>query len=182
MEITINLKTLKEHKLTLSEYVYLIGLYENKSDEEMREIISCVDILEEDSLQDKGYIKIMPNGKTILRNAGKKLFESGDLFTRFLVMFPVKTPDGRVLSPAGADTIKGRTLRDKWKRHFKNKPDKERRALEVLDAELEWRRANNNLKFMHNAETWLNQGDYETYEYLLEERKNNSNKAHNEFM
>ena len=59
----------------------------------------------------------------------------------------------------------------KWNKLFKNKPHKERRALEVLEAELEWRKANNKMEFMHNAEAWLKQGDYENFEYLLEEFK-----------
>lgn len=171
MEIVINVDVLSQHNLSLSEYVYLKALYEERSKEEMLQIISCIDRIEEDSLQDRGFIKILPDNEIILRDKSTKLFESGSLFLRYLTTFPVKTPSGRPLSPVGADTVKGKKMEAKWNKLFKNKPHKEKRALEVLEAELEWRKANNKMEFMHNAEAWLNQGDYENFEYLLEEFK-----------
>lgn len=169
MEIIINVDVLNKHDLSLSEYVYLKSIYEERSKAEMLQIFSCIDRIEEDSLQDRNFIKILPDNEILLRDNAIKLFESKDLFTKYLTMFPVKTPSGRYLSPAGADTIKGAEIEKKWKKIFKNKPHKEQRALDVLEAELEWRRKNNSMEFMHNALTWLNQGNYQNFEYLLEE-------------
>lgn len=181
MEITINVDILNENDLSLSEYVYLKAIYEERTEEELRQIFSCIDRVEEDSLQERGFIKIAPDSQNILRHKAKKLFESADLFLKFLTTFPIKTPTGRYLSPLRSDTIKAEKLHAKWKRIFKNKPHKEARALEVLEAELEWRKKENKMEFIHNAETWLNQGDYENFEYLLEEHTKDI-QHHDDFM
>jgi hypothetical protein len=182
MEITINIDVLEEQQLSISEYVYLKALYDKRKPKDMKRIVSCIDRIEEDALQMKGFIKITPNQEVVLRQKGASLFDSASLFTRFLVMFPVKTPSGRYLSPRGYETVMGRKLEDKWNKRFLNKPDKERRALEVLDAELKWRRENNKMEFMHNAETWINQGDYEKFEYLLDEQQEAEEHLYNDFM
>jgi hypothetical protein len=171
MEITINVDILNAHDLSLSEYVYLKALYEHRSQEEMVLIFSCIDKVEEDGLQERGFIKITADNKVILRDKGTKLFESANLFLKFLTTFPIKAPSGRYLSPLKSGTVKADKLEKKWVKLFKNKPHLEKRAIEVLEAELKWRRDNNKMEFIHNAEAWLNQGDYENFEYLLDEYK-----------
>jgi hypothetical protein len=182
MEITINIDILNKNDLSLSEYVYLKSIYEERDKEEIRMIFKCIDHIEEDSLQKRGFIKLMPGGKVILRTATERLFNSGELFTKYLVMFPVKTPGGRYLSPLREETIAGDNIRKKWDQRFKNKPHKEAMALKVLDAELKWRRETNQMEFIHNAETWLHQGDYEKYEYLLDENDNEKVRNNKDFM
>jgi hypothetical protein len=181
MELTINIDVLNENNLSVSEYIYLKALSENFDKPSMDKILGCIDRIEEDNLQEKGFIKITTEGN-VLRDKGIKLFESGDLFTKYMVMFPVKAPNGRYLSPRGIETVAGQSIKSKWQRHFKGNPAKERRALEVLDAELKWRRETNQLNYMHNAETWLNQGDYEKFEYLLEDQQEIEEHQHKNFM
>lgn len=182
MEITIDVDVLLKHNLSLSEYVYLKSIYEDRSKAEMLKIYSCIDRIEEDSLQDRGFLKILVDNEVTLRDKGLKLFESKNLFHTYIATFPIKTPCGRYLSPAGLVGIKVEKLEAKWKKHFKNKPHKEQRAIEVLEAEIKWRRDTHQLKFMHNAEAWLNQGDYQNFEYLLEEVSEVNKKTFNDMM
>lgn len=169
MEITINVDILNKNDLSLSEYVYLKALYEERNEKELAIIFGCIDRIEEDSLQQRGFIKLMPSNKIVLREKTNKLFDSGSMFQKFITMFPVKAPSGRYLSPLRSDTIAGDKLEKKWNKLFKGKPHKEKRALDVLDAELKWRRDTNAMEYINNAEAWLNQGNYEKFEYLLEE-------------
>lgn len=162
---------LNQYGLSLSEYVYLKAVYEKKDPHEMAKIFLCIDRIEEDSLQDRGFIKILPDNKLILREPGLRLFNSGSHFLTYLTMFPIKTPSGRYLSPAGTEGVAVEKIKKKWNSLFKNKPHKEKRAIAVLEAELEWRRTTGQMEYLHNAEAWLNQADYEKFEYLLEEFK-----------
>lgn len=182
MEIIINVDILNRNDLTLSEYVYLKALHENRSKEELTQIYTCIDRIEEDGLQERGFIKLMPGNTVILREKANRLFDSGNMFLTFLNTFPIKAPSGRYLSPLRSDTIAAEKLEKKWHKLFKGKPHREQRALNVLEAELEWRRNNNKMEFIHNAEAWLNQGDYENFEYLLEEHRHKDTQNHKDLM
>ena len=164
MEIRLNTEMLISNQLTISEYLYLKLLYTRADNPEMYKVL---DQVEDDVLQIKGYIRIL-EGKIVLRPKALQLFESANMFDKFLVMFPVKSPEGRFLSPLRSDTIKGKVLKKKWNDLFKNKPHLEVAALAVLEAELKWRRTTGKMEFIHAADVWLNRGDYENYAYLLE--------------
>lgn len=167
MELIFNLDTLLKNKLTISEYLYLKSFYEDNFDKDLFKIIDRVD---EDSLQLKGFIKILEN-EIVLRTKAIELFEGTDLYYKFLSTFPIKSPSGRYLSPLRSKTIKGKEVEKKWRSLFKNKPFMQEKALRVLEAELEWRKKTGSMEYIHNILTWLNQGDYENFEYLLEEHE-----------
>jgi len=38
------------------------------------------------------------------------------------------------------------------------------------------RRKSGSMEYIHNMETWLNQGDYDNYAYLLDEKKDENYK------
>ena len=101
------------------------------------------------------------------------------MFYKFLSTFPIKTPKGRYLSPAGTEGVLVNNLKKKWNKIFKNKPLYEEKAINVLEAELSWRKKTNGLEYIHAAEAWLNGGDYEKYEYLLEDSKEEQIKYQN---
>lgn len=171
MDISMNIQKILESNITISEYFYLRNLYV-KEDDKIPELFKLIDTINEDSLQDRGFIKITED-EIILRQKGIDLFESKSLFYTFLSTFPIKTPSGRYLSPAGIEGVIATKLKKKWDSTFKNKTNLEEKAIKVLEAEVEWRKKSGNMEFIHNAETWLNQGDYEKYEYLLEDKQNN---------
>ena len=178
MEIILNSKILLENELTISEYLYLKSLYEENNDPTLFKIIDKVN---EDDLQQRGFLKITTQN-LVLRNKAIELFEGKDLFLKFLSSFPIKTPSGRYLSPLGNSGIVVGKIKKKWNTLFKNKPHIQEKVLNVLYAELEWRKKTNQLEFIHNIETWLNQGDYEKFEYLLEEKKEKDGHKYNDFM
>ena len=171
MEIVINSEILVENNVTISEFLYLQSLHEGNFSKDLFKII---DKIEEDSLQKRGFIKITTDG-VVLRSKAINLFESPNLFLKFLNTFPIKTPSGRFLSPLRDNTMKSKKLEAKWNKLFKSKPHLEEKAIKVLEAELKWRKRNNSLDFMKGIESWLNQGEYENLEYLLEEDKENYN-------
>lgn len=182
MEITIDLDILNKNVLSLSEYVYLKALFEERPEEEMKKIFKCIDRIEEDSLQERGFLRLLPGGRVILREDAIALFDTSSLFDKFVVMFPIKTPDNRYLSPASVDTIEGSEIKKKWDKRFKGKAHLEKRALDVLEAEIEWRKKTNQMMFMNNAKTWLHQGNYEKFSYLLEEKSKVASKNNKDFM
>lgn len=134
------------------------------------------------ALEQKGYIKIVETG-VILRTSGKDLFVTGDeIFNKIFTHFPIKTPSGRPLSATGLDTKQAEEMKKKWKKIFKNDIAGERKALAVLDAEIEFRKKNNKMEFMHNIEAWINQRDFEKHEFMLEENTKSSLFDQNELM
>lgn len=165
MDLKLDYDTLIENNLTLSEYAYLQALYEEENDDRIYKVI---DRIEEDSLQERGFVKIT-EGKVILRKKGIILFEGDDLFLRFLNSFPIKTPSGRYLSPLRNKGMSVDRIRKKWDKLFGKHPALQQKALDVLDAELAWRRSTGQMEYINNIETWLNQANYEKYEYLLEQ-------------
>jgi len=178
MEIRIETKFLIENNLTISEYIYLKDLYEENNNTDIYKII---DRVEEDTLQLKGFIKLV-NSDIVLRNKTKELFEGKGLFLKFLNHFPIKTPTGRYLSPLRDKTTGTAELKALWKKKFKNNPMLEVHAIRVLDAELKWRRKTGQLEFIHSIKVWLNKGDYDNYSYLLEEYKEEQENNHKDFM
>ena len=172
MEIRIDTEILSTNDLTISEYLYLKLIYEENDDKVVYQVIDRVD---DDSLQARGYIRIL-EGQIILREKGLELFEGKDLFLKFMTMFPIKAPSGRFLSPLRSGTLSYKKLEKKWKSLFKGKPHLQQQALDVLEAELTWRRKSGSMEYIHNMETWLNQGDYDNYAYLLDEKKDENYK------
>lgn len=166
MDISINIESVLKYKLTINEYIYLRDLYVDNKDK-IDELYFLIDNINEDSLQDRGFVKITEDS-IILRQKTIEMFEPLDLFYKFLSTFPIKTPSGRYLSPARVDGIAVKKLKKKWESLFKNNNVLEARAIEVLEAELKWRRNSGNLEYINAMEAWLNGGNYEKYEYLLD--------------
>lgn len=191
--IKIDFDILKRNKLTVIEYVMLWWVYHKKAklfEETLDDFglhLVKADVLEQ--LESKAYIKISTFTKgefntprLELRNDIRTLFEGDkDTFATWLGTFPIKTPSRRYLSPVDPDTIMGKKLRKKWDKLFKNNAGGALKALAVLKAEMEWRRKHSTMEYMHNAETWLNQGDFEKYEYLLTDKSTQQAKIREDF-
>lgn len=179
MTITLNLKILKELSLSPNEYVWLFYLYSNQINESINIIVD----VDTNRLQDLKYIKITDTGY-VLRSKGRALFEDDEdkYFYSFVALFPIKTPSGRYLSPnPNTESKKLNDLKAKWKKIFKNNNIAKEKAIKVLSAEIDYRKKMRTQEYMHNADTWLNQADYENYEYLLDENLDDSTNTNNPF-
>lgn len=173
MDISINTDILISNNLSINEYIYLKNLYLDES-EKIKNLYKIISNINEDSLQERGFIKITEE-TIVLRNKSLVLFEKQELFYKFLTVFPIKTPSGRYLSPAGTEGIAVTKLKKKWDTLFKNKEYLQEKAIRVLEAELKWRKDSNKLEYINAIETWLNSANYEKYEYLLDLDKNEIN-------
>ena len=180
--IKIHLEELKKTDLNVQEYITLTYIYHRKEKEYSNfvEMFGPLSSMHIKSLVSKGYLKQLTTdvkGKSFdeifsYRNKMIDLFEGEkDYFIEWFGKFPAKTPTGRHLSSLDPDTVMGKDCRKKWNRIFKNDARSARKAIQVLEAEMKWRRLTNKMEFMHNAKTWLNQGDYENYAHLLETDK-----------
>lgn len=186
--MVIDIEQIKKHNLSIIDYVHLKFFYHSKNGTETEyvENFGYVDSADLSGYGMTGWIKIIQNDDGSvdfeLRDKLRNLFEGKkDLFLTFLSNFPIKTPSGRYLGTKDENTIKGKKLRKKWNSLFKNNSLAAEKAIKVLDAEMEWRRKTGKFEFMHNAETWLNQGDFENYEYLLSDRKEIKTKIRSDY-
>lgn len=169
-KLVIDLKDLKKKGLSVAQFLYLASLYYDILVRDMQEIKpeALGDLL------NKGYIYGKDNGFDIT-DYGAMMFESdSELFDKFIELYPTRvlSPNGtpRVLSPSGPDTIAGKKLKGKWDRMTGNRKDLKEHVLKCLEAEINMRKNTNTLHFMRNAETWLNNGTWEDYAYLLENK------------
>ena len=186
--ITIDIKKINGISgLNLRLYLGLYYLYclklNPKLNHEFIQAHGPVDLADAKLLESLKYIKLINKDSFELREPARILFEGKkDLFYTWLLGFPIKTPSGRYLSPKGEETIKGKKLRAKWKKLFGNDTLIQQRVIDILAAELKWRKDSGKIEFMHNAETWLNQGDWEIYEDLLKEDETKINRQREDFI
>lgn len=170
MKVNIDTEKLNELEITVLEYAILLSVYLGESTN-----------ISFSNLEKKGFIKQV-DGKVELRENARVLFEQKkDYFHTWLATFPIKTPSKRYLSPVDPDTIMGQKLRKKWNSLFKNNANAAQHAIKVLEAEMEWRRKTGKFEYMHNAETWLNQGDFEKYAYLVEDKQESLSKIREDY-
>jgi hypothetical protein len=181
-EVTIRISCLSENKLTADLYLLLhwkfMGNY--KLPDEVQAML-----LEDDAaleyLEKEGFIKITGHRTFELRQKGIDLFKSDTLeikWLEFLGKFPLKVParngGTRPLKIGNPDSVRNKKIKDKYISIIKSDPSKHRTIINVLEAEVKMRRDSGNLQYMHAMEVWLNQADYDKYEYLLDEQINNN--------
>jgi len=178
--VSIDRNLLIINALTLGEYHFL-SLKNTDMPLSIEDKLICGKINEK-YLEDCGFIKITEQG-IVLRQKAREMFQNPrDNFYRFLSTFPIKTPKGRYLSPVGTTGVAVTALHTKWNRLFKKNPIVENKVIRVLEAEMAYRRKENNMEFMSACEAWLNGAFYEKYEYLLEDEKATIASEYNDLM
>jgi hypothetical protein len=168
--IDIDKNILVLNELSVGEYLYLSEMNKNGSINivDVR-VIGNIDLF---SLQDRGFLKLMPD-RIVVREKAKELFVNPiDNFYRFVGIFPIKTPKGRYLSPKSLEGVAINNLKRKWLNLFKGNKSKEDRVISVLEAEIAWRKKGGELEYMTAIEAWLNGAFWEKYEHLLEDKVN----------
>lgn len=167
--ISVDKNLLILNEISISEYFWLSEM--NKQGHISLQDLDIIGKVDSLKLQEKGFLKIMPQG-IVLREKAKELFgDPKNNFYRFLSTFPIKTPSGRYLSPAGTEGVAVNNLKKKWNNIFKENRAKEERAIMVLEAEIDHRKKDGSMNYMTACEAWLNGAFYEKYEYLLEDKK-----------
>lgn len=180
MDIQLNIDVLKKNNLTVSEYLYLRNLYVTGLDK-ISDLHSIIDRFSMDRLEAKGFIKISEEDGIVLRRRGRDLFDPESIMDKFIVLFPTKTPiKKRYLSPTRLEGVAYNKIKTQWNRIFKNDQAKAQKAYDVLEAEIRMRQQTpDGLEFMNAIEVWLNQANYEKYEYLLDEEQSPEDNAGN---
>lgn len=169
MEFSCNIDELDEMGLTFTEYLVLFSIYNQV-------VYKNIEINEKvyEKLESKSYIRKEEDYYVLLDKGFEFFAPKNDLFEEFITTFPTRVVvpingSVRILSPASANTVAGKKLRKKWDTATKGKVKFQRYVIDCLKAEIANRTTTNNLQWMRNAETWLNNGTWEDYAYLLEE-------------
>jgi hypothetical protein len=173
MEFSCNIDDLDELGLSFTEYLILYSLYNTVV---YRNIEISPKVYEK--LESKDYIVKNEEQRLgwELTQKGVDFFNSDkSLFNTFIEIFPTRATDPvtgsvRILSPAKADTIAGKKLKKKWDLLTKGKVDFEEHIIKCLQAEVTFRKEHGSLHWMRNVETWLNNGTWEDYVYLLDKK------------
>ena len=164
MTIEIDLELLKTTNLTPNEF---IGLYLT-----FRKGYSYLDELTLDidwkNLEEKGYIDC---DNSLVTDKFKKLFSNNfdTLFEELLSIYPskVETSTGiRVLhavDPKAKSNLKAKT---RYKKIVRNKLHVHNRIMKLLNVQLKIQQ--DNLGYLQNLETWINNHTWEKYENINE--------------
>lgn len=177
MEFSCNIDDLDEMGLTFTEYLVLFSIYNNV-------VYKNIQINEKvyEKLIEKGYIEKGEDSYLLLDKGIDFFSPKNDLFEEFITTFPTRAVDPisgsvRILSPASANTVAGKKLKKKWDTATKGKAKLQRHVIDCLKAEIDNRTKSGSLQWMRNAETWLNNGTWEDYAYLLETIQHTSSKS-----
>jgi len=172
MVVEVNIESCLNYKISPGQYVLLNLLWQKKTN-------TAVELLKVDpslkdsvkDLTDRGYILKTGASFIIERKKCNDLFglsEDQD-FWEFFNTFPLKvsskgsTRPLRAQDPGSKNALEARS---KYKARVKTKAA-HRHVMACLEAEMDQKRRSNNLGYMQNILTWLNQSTWQLSEYLL---------------
>ena len=182
MNIEINVSGLLDNRLTASQYVMLVLLFESKT-ELFVNYINLYGFAKKElqGLVDRGYIlSCDPQNPltciTIARDKVRKLLGVEEsYFTELFNAYPIKVSNGkslRILRPTSLSAKAAIVCKEKYDRYVKGNVLKHKYVMDCLHKELESRRRGGNMAYMHALETYLNKNAWDAYEGLLD--KNNT--------
>jgi len=178
MLIEINLETCLENELSVNQFTILYLLFKKQYGYlESFFVESDIQVLKA-----RGFIIEYENSYTfeeISLNFTKleTFFNYKEsFFSELLVNYPLKVYNGisiRYLRPADSEAKKAKDLRKKYESIIKTKAHHDL-VIKCLLLEVETRKRSNNLYYMQNLDTWINQRSWEQYKHLLNEEKERS--------
>jgi len=179
MNIEINVSGLINNKLTASQYVMLVLLFESKT-ELFINYVSLYGFAKKElqGLVDQGYIlSCDPTNPltciTIARDKVRKLLGVEEsYFTELFNTYPIKVSNGnslRVLRPTSLSSKAAKVCKEKYDRFTHGNVLKHKLVMDCLEKELQSRKRGGNLQFMHALETYINKNAWDAYEGLLNE-------------
>ena len=165
MNIEISTETLKILGISADDYLYLFLLQKKAYD-----ILKTLDLKPDlESLQTKGYIKL---GQEPSDHVIRELF-LGHLNTPFLQMwselltsFPIKVSSDRgvrILRAADSMARANEKSRLKYEKYIGGNKGKHAEVVKALKAEVDIRRQSNQLQYMQQLSTWINNYSWEKY-------------------
>ena len=81
----------------------------------------------------------------------------------------------RPLRPVTLEAESSKRIKKKYLTIVASDPTLHKRIISILNAEIEMRKNSNSLPYMHAMDVWLNQRDWEKYEYLLNDNEDVEN-------
>ena len=179
-KVSIDFSCLQTNNITADLYILLFC--RNHSNCILPPIIKSATLGDDyalEYLESEGFVKVTGDKQFSLRQKAISLFESTDSnkeWLEFLGKFPTKVSNGRggtrALKVSNPDSKGNVTIKKKYLTLVKSSPNLHSTIIKVLEAEIKMRKNSNDLQYMHNMETWLNQADYDKYAYLLEDTAN----------
>jgi len=179
-KVSIDFSCLQNNNITADLYILLFCRYHSNCI--LPPIIKTATLGDDHALEyleSEGFVKIIGDKQFSLRQKAINLFESNNSnkeWLEFLGKFPAKVPNGRggtrALKISNPDSKGNVRIKKKYLDLIKSSPELHSNIIRILEAEIKMRKNSNDLQYMHNMETWLNQADYDKYAYLLEDVSN----------
>ena len=178
MNIEINVPGLIKNKLTASQYVMLLLLFENNT-ELFVNYVNLYGLAKKEiqGLVERGYIlSCDPKNPltciTIARDKVRALIGIEEsYFTELFNHYPLKVSNGstlRILRPSSLSAKATIVCKEKYDRFIKGNLIKHKHVLDCLDKELQIRKRGGNMQYMHALETYINKNAWDAYEGLLD--------------
>ena len=169
MKIEIDFELLSSTQLSADEYLYLYIVY-RKGFNYLTQLNLKPDL---EKLQKENYIKLGQTVDThIIRQEFIDLFSSNfdSMFAELISSYPMKVNSPRrgvrILHAKDPDAKANEKNKKRYKKIVDNKPHKHRNIMNCLDKQLMVER--DNLGYLQNLETWINNHTWEKYENLDE--------------
>ena len=169
MRVEIDFEVLKDTKMSADDFLYLYIIY-RKGFNYLKQLNLKPNV---EKLQKDGYVKLSehPENHTI-RQEFIDLFscDFDQMFAELISTYPMKvTTSGRgirILHAKDPDAKANEKSRKRYKKIVENKPYKHKHIINCLNNQLKIER--DNLGFLQNLETWINNYTWEKYENLDE--------------
>ena len=182
MNIELNVVGLINNKLTASQYVMLVLLYENNTELFVNYVkLYSFAKKELQGLVDKDYIlSCDPENPltciTLARDKVRKLFGVEEsYFTELFDLYPMKVYNGksvRMLRPASLSAKAAKVCKEKYDKFIKGNFLKHNHVIACLQEEIKSRTRGGNLQYMHALETYINKNAWDAYASFLEAEVN----------
>jgi len=169
MKVEIDFDVLKETKMSPDDFIFLYIIY-RKGFNYLQQLNLKPNV---EQLQLDGYIKLgeAPENHVIRQNFIDLFISDFDqMFAELVSTYPMKVNSPgrgiRILHAKDPDAKANDKCRNRYKKIINNKPYKHKHIIKCLETQLKVER--DNLGFLQNLETWINNHTWEKYENLDE--------------
>ena len=169
MKVEIDFDILEETKMSADDFIYLYIIY-RKGFNYLQQLNLKPNV---EQLQRNGYIKLgeAPENHMIKQNFIDLFVSDFDqMFAQLVSTYPMKVNSPgrgvRILHAKDPDAKANDKCRNRYKKIINNKPYKHKHIMKCLNTQLKMEQ--DNLGFLQNLETWINNHTWEKYENLDE--------------